>query len=175
MHDTAYMNASIFYNNYCARDINNKIVLDIGSYDVNGTLKPIFAKAKKYIGLDQFDGPNVDLVGPSHNIPLSDESVDIVTSSSCFEHDTMFWISFKEMCRVLKPGGYMYINAPSNGPYHAHPVDNWRFYADSWKALEQWGLWCNFKIKLIQSYVDPRVSSCGNWNDSVGIYMKERC
>lgn len=172
MHDTALKNASTFYNKYCAQDIGNKIVLDIGSYDVNGTLKPIFKQAKQYIGLDQASGPNVDIVGSSHEIPLPDNHVDIIVSSSCFEHDTMFWITFKEMCRLIKPNGFIYINAPSNGPYHAHPVDNWRFYADAWKALEEWALYSKFNIKLIESYIDNKLSSCGNWHDSVGIYTK---
>lgn len=172
MHDTAFRNAIHFYDKYCKQDIENKIVLDIGSCDVNGTLKPIFLKAKKYIGLDQCQGKNVDIVSPSHNIPLEDNSVDIIVSSSCFEHDTMFWITFKEMCRLVKPSGFIYINAPSNGPYHAHPVDNWRFYADAWKALEEWGNYLKFNVQLVESYIDKKVSSCGNWNDSVGIYTK---
>lgn len=172
MHDTAFSNASAFYREYCADNIKNKTVLDVGSYDVNGTLKPIFSLAKKYIGLDQISGPNVDLVGSSHSIPINDNSIDIVVSSSCFEHDTMFWITFNEMCRVLKADGLLYINAPSNGPYHAHPVDNWRFYLDSWKALESWGILSGFNITLLHSYVDTKTSSCGSWNDSVGIYRK---
>lgn len=172
MHDTAFGNAAYFYDKYCKYNIENKIVLDIGSYDVNGTLKPIFLQAKQYIGLDQCKGKNVDIVAASHNIPLEDNSIDIIVSSSCFEHDTMFWITFKEMCRLIKPNGYIYINAPSNGPYHAHPVDNWRFYADSWKALEEWGQYLKFNISLLESYIDQNTSSCGNWNDSVGIYTK---
>lgn len=171
MHDTAYSNALRFFNKYC-KDIESKIVLDVGSFDVNGTLKPIFSNSKKYIGLDQFPGKNVDVVGSSHEIPLDDNSVDVTVSSSCFEHDNMFWITFKEMCRVLRPSGYIYINAPSNGPYHKYPVDNWRFYLDSWKALEQWGRHLNFDIVLLEGYIDSQKSSCGNWNDSVGIYVK---
>jgi hypothetical protein len=171
MHDTAYKNAEAFYIKYCeSNNIEQKVVLDVGSYDVNGTLKPIFHKAKEYIGLDQASGPNVDLVGTSHKIPMPDSSVDIIVCSSCFEHDPMFWISFLEMCRVLNDRGVMYINAPSNGPYHSHPVDNWRFYADSWRALEQWGNYSGYNITMLDSYIDKNVSSCGLWNDSVGIF-----
>jgi len=173
MHNTAFINAAYFYNKYCKENIGNKIVLDIGSYDVNGTLKPIFSNCKTYIGLDQSAGPNVDLVAESHNIPLEDKSIDIIVSSSCFEHDPMFWVTFNEMCRLVKPSGFIYINAPSNGPYHAHPVDNWRFYKDSWKALEEWGRYSGHKVTLIETYIDPNKSSCGCWNDSVGIYQSD--
>lgn len=177
MHYSAYVNAQKFYEKYCYENIQNKKILDVGSYDVNGTMKPIFEKGQ-YIGLDMENGPNVDVVGKSHEIPFIDNFFDIVISSSCFEHDDMFWISFKEMCRVLKPGGYMYIQAPQNGPYHGWPGDNWRFYADSWRALEKWGKSLGYEIELVESYIDEKTPSPeyeGNriWNDSVGIYRKK--
>lgn len=171
MHNTAYNNAQKFYDKYCKDNIENKRILDIGSMDFNGSLKPIFNKGY-YIGLDQSIGPNVDIVASAHKIPLQSDSVDIITCSSCFEHDNMFWVTFLELCRVVKPDGFVYINAPSNGPYHAYPVDNWRFYLDSWKALEQWGNHNNYNMSLVESYIDPIRSACGNWNDSVGIFKK---
>ena len=177
MHHSAYVNAEKFYNKYCEDNIENKKILDVGSYDVNGTMKPIFQKGQ-YVGLDMEKGPNVDIVGVSHQIPFEKDEFDIVISSSCFEHDDMFWISFQEMCRVLKPGGYMYIQAPSNGPYHGWPGDNWRFYIDSWKALEKWGKKLGYDIELVEHYIDeitPAPPSEGPrfWNDSIGIYRKK--
>jgi SAM-dependent methyltransferase len=177
MHHSAYVNAEKFYYKYCEDNIENKKILDVGSYDVNGTMKPIFQKGE-YIGLDMEQGPNVDIVGVSHKIPFEKDEFDIVISSSCFEHDDMFWISFQEMCRVLKPGGYMYVQAPSNGPYHGWPGDNWRFYIDSWKALEKWGKKLGYDIELVEHYIDettPAPPSEGPrfWNDSIGIYRKK--
>lgn len=177
MHHSAYINAEKFYHKYCEKNIENKKILDVGSYDVNGTMKPIFEKGQ-YVGLDMEEGPNVDIVGVSHDIPFKEEEFDIVISSSCFEHDDMFWISFQEMCRVLKPGGYMYIQAPSNGPYHGWPGDNWRFYIDSWKSLEKWGKKLGYEIELVEHYIDettPHAPEEGMriWNDSVGIYRKK--
>jgi len=177
MHHSAYVNAEKFYHKYCEKNIENKKILDVGSYDVNGTMKPIFEKGQ-YVGLDMEAGPNVDIVGVSHNIPFEKDEFDIIISSSCFEHDDMFWISFQEMCRVLKHGGYMYVQAPSNGPYHGWPGDNWRFYIDSWKALEKWGKKLGFDIELVEHYIDDTTPHHPNegfrlWNDSIGIYRKK--
>jgi SAM-dependent methyltransferase len=177
MHHSAYVNAEKFYHKYCENNIEDKKILDVGSYDVNGTMKPIFEKGQ-YVGLDMEAGPNVDIVGVSHDIPFEKDEFDIVISSSCFEHDDMFWMSFQEMCRVLKPGGYMYIQAPSNGPYHGWPGDNWRFYIDSWKALEKWGKKLGFDIELVEHYIDDTTPHHPNegfrlWNDSIGIYRKK--
>ena len=177
MHHSAYVNAEKFYEKYCKNNIESKKILDVGSYDVNGTMKPIFEKGQ-YIGLDMEAGPNVDVVGVSHDIPFEKDEFDVVISSSCFEHDDMFWISFQEMCRVLKPGGYMYIQAPSNGPYHGWPGDNWRFYIDSWKALEKWGKKLGYDIELVEHYIDETTPHGENegfriWNDSIGIFKKK--
>ena len=177
MHYSAHLNAEKFYHKYCEKNIENKKILDVGSYDVNGTMKPIFEKGQ-YVGLDMESGPNVDVVGVSHDIPFIGDEFDIVISSSCFEHDDMFWVSFQEMCRVLKPGGYMYIQAPSNGPYHGWPGDNWRFYIDSWKALEKWGKKLGYDVELVEHYIDETTPHGENethriWNDSIGIFKKK--
>jgi hypothetical protein len=67
----------------------------------------------------------------------------------------------------------MYINAPSNGPEHRFPVDNWRFYKDSWKALEKWGRRNKQKVVLLDSYIaQPNNDGGFAWKDSIGIYEK---
>lgn len=168
MHPTAYENAQKFFNNYCRLDIGTKTVLDIGACDFNGSMKPIFAAASKYTGLDTGPGPNVDVVGDCHDLPFEDASYDIIVSSSCFEHDDMFWVSFKEMCRVVKPNGYLYICVPSAGPYHGYPGDCWRFYKDSWAALQKWAARCDYNMILKEHYIDLR----GTWQDNIGIFIK---
>lgn len=178
MHKSAYINAQKFLNKYCLQNIESKIVLDVGSWDGgNGNLRSIFQSAK-YIGLDIQQGPNVDMIANSHSIPLDNNSIDIIVSSSCFEHDPMFWITFLEMSRILKPDGYIYICAPSSGPYHPEkcPGDSWRFYPDSWLSLAQWSNKNNFNIHLIDSYIDTaHYAPDENWRDSIGIFTKKCC
>ena len=170
MHPTAFENAQKFYDKYIKGKFdNNAVVLEFGSYDVNGTLKPIFI-SHKYTGLDMEQGPNVDIVANSHSVPLDNASVDVIISSSNFEHDDQFWVTFLEMCRLIKEGGYIYICAPSTGMYHGYPGDCWRFYADSWKALEKWAKQNNQNISLVESYIDPR----DHWKDSIGIFIKNQ-
>lgn len=172
MHLSAYINCQNFYKKYCNHLTSNSYILDIGSYDVNGTLKPIFQN-HKYIGVDMVEGPNVDIICKNEDIPFKNDFFDVVVSSSCFEHDDCFWITFLEMCRLVKPNGYIYIQAPSNGPYHAYPTDNWRFYVDSWKALQKWSLKNNYNIELLENYIDKENNNEPPfWEDSVGIYKK---
>ena len=168
MHTTAFKNCIDFFNKYISSTFEkSSLVIDFGSYDVNGTLKPIF-KDYNYKGIDMCQGPNVDIVCTGDKTPFSDNEADVVLSSSNFEHDECFWMTFLEMCRIVKSNGYIYINAPSAGEYHAHPGDCWRFYADSWKALEKWAIKNNYNVELVETYIDQGCS----WKNSVGIFKK---
>lgn len=167
MHPVAYELAMQFYNTFCRNLTKSSVIVDFGSYDVNGTLKGIFER-HTYIGIDMAEGPNVDIVCANDNTPFEPNSVDVVVSSSCFEHDECFWMTFLEMCRIVKPGGYIYINAPSAGEYHGHPGDCWRFYKDSWAALAKWAAKQGYSMTIVYSHLSDRCS----WKDNIGIFRK---
>ena len=137
MHDTAQLSGLLFASTY---GHSGNIVVDVGGKNVNGSLREYFTKNKmKYISVDLEEDPSVDIViKPGDKLPFKDQSVDLVVSTSCFEHDPIFWMTFKEMCRIVKLNGFIYINTPSNGPYHCYPGDNWRFYSDAGQALAYW-------------------------------------
>jgi len=144
-------------------------ILDVGSYDINGCLRPLFEKLGKgnwhYDGLDIEEGPNVDIVCEDKwlkgRFPIEDNSYDVVVSSSCFEHDTAFWVTFEEMARVTKNNGYIQISTPEGGGVHRYPLDCWRFYPDAYIALSKW---CP-EAELIKSY-----NAGGYFNDLIGIF-----
>ena len=75
---------------------------------------------------------------------------------------------FSELVRVTKPGGLIYINAPSNGPVHRYPVDCWRFYPDSGFALQNWARRNGYELTLLNSSIGAQ----GNdyWNDFVAVF-----
>ncbi len=168
MHLTAYENCYCFYEMYLEKMPKGLHVLEVGSMNVNGTLRPLFEEnGHKYTGIDLEHGPNVDIIVSNiGEIPFADEEFDVVISSSNFEHDKWFWETFLEMCRITKRGGYIYINAPSDGPYHGFPGDAWRFYKDSWKYLAEWGQKKGFCVEVINSYIDSR----SIWKDNVGVF-----
>ena len=93
--------------------------------------------------------------------PQADATFDVVVSSSCLEHDPVFWVTFQEMTRVSRPGGLIYLNVPSAGPYHGYPVDCWRFLVDAHEALARWA-----EVDLLEHYIDEDEQ----WMDSVGIF-----
>lgn len=169
MHDTAELIGRHFLEIYAD---SSSTIVDFGSYDFNGTLKNFCPPGSKYIGLDLSNGPSVDIVVESGKpTPLDSESADIVLSSSQIEHDPAFWESFLEFSRIVKPGGYIYINAPSNGPYHRYPNDYWRLYPDAGLGLEAYAKKRGFELCLIESFIAERNSD--NWNDFVAVFQKK--
>ncbi len=104
-------------------------IYDIGSKGIRagyafGT-PPIDANI---VCVDIEDGPGVDLVADAHDLHMvKNNSVDFVTSVSVLEHVKYPQIVVKEMHRILKPGGIIYINVPFLFPFHADPSDFYRF------------------------------------------------
>jgi len=168
MHDTALEIGRLFFETYARPSCT---IVELGSLDVNGTLRNVSPEGPTYLGLDVERGPGVDAVVKANTpLPLQTDAADLVVSSSMFEHDDFFWNTFLEMLRVTKPGGAIYINSPSNGPYHRYPVDNWRFYPDSGKALQRWGRKNGYPVTLVESFIAERKKDV--WNDFVAILVK---
>lgn len=170
MHTTAYDTGRLFFQTYAQP--HHVTCLDVGSYDVNGSLRSLAPPHMKYVGVDMAAGPGVDIVlQDPHKLPFVDNWFDLIVSSSCFEHDSMFWLTFLECVRVLKPQGVLYISAPSNGTFHAYPKDNWRFYPDSGQALVSWAHKQGVSAFLVESFLTLQRAE-GQWNDCVMIFSK---
>ena len=83
MHDTALISGHIFAEVYGGL---NKVVLDIGGKNVNGSLRSIFENlGMKYICLDIEEHSSVDIViKPGNKLPFDNQSIDLIVSTSCF-------------------------------------------------------------------------------------------
>jgi hypothetical protein len=169
MHDTALDLGKKFFEVYFPR--RQPRILEVGSLNVNGTLRDCAPRRSTYLGVDIMAGPGVDIVlQNSHSLPFKDGRFDATVSSSCFEHAQMFWLTFLEMVRVTKSTGYIYLNAPSNGNYHSYPFDNWRFYPDAGLALAAWAAHQGKRVTLVESFIAGRRGD--QWNDCVIVFRK---
>jgi SAM-dependent methyltransferase len=177
MHRSALMNCKSFFETYSKSFTGDKKVkiVEIGSQDVNGGLRITAPTEFEYIGVDFVAGKGVDVVlNDPYSLPFESESVDIILTSSCFEHSEMFWLVFLEIMRVLKPKGLCYLNAPSNGNIHRYPVDCWRFYPDSGRALITWAKRNGINATQLESYTSAQLEGTdGMWNDFVGVFLKD--
>ncbi len=172
MHPTAMDNGRLFFECYLG-DVAGKILVDVGAQNVNGSLRDAAPSGVRYTGVDFLPGDGVDIVlSDAYQLPFESASVDVVVSSSCFEHVEFFWLMFNEIMRVLKPAGLFYLNTPSNGEFHRYPVDCWRFYPDAGQALVNWSSRSGYCPVLLESFTTGQRLDV--WNDYVAIFLKDQ-
>jgi len=122
-------------------DFHNKSVIEVGSKDVNGSVRPTvtnFGKPSSYIGVDISNGKYVDMIVPAEKIveKFGENAFDIVISTEMLEHVFDWKIVIDNLKRILKPGGTMIITTRSYGfPYHGYPFDFWRYEPEDMKHI----------------------------------------
>lgn len=175
MHQSSFLKMTDFVSRHLDEPGLGGDALDVGSLNVNGSYKSLFAPERwNYVGLDMQPGENVDVVpsNPYEWTDLADESFDVVISGQALEHCEFFWLTFKEIHRVMKPGALCCIIVPSSGPEHRYPVDCWRFYPDGMKALCKYsGLSC----LEAETEWEPKKYEDGSqeWKDTLLIARKD--
>ena len=154
-----------------------QIILDFGGRDRNHKVNKVSGYTeiwkdvyKDYFVSDLQAGDNVTHVmsGP-YELPFEDNSLDIILSGQTFEHVHNPFRAAHELTRVLKPGKFMYLIAPSAGPTHDNP-DCWRFYRDSFTAIAQ-----ECGLKVIADWIDNGKEweqRSARWKDHVFVGQK---
>ncbi len=79
-------------------------VVEMGSLNVNGSVRHFFWFNKKYVGVDLGKGKGVDVVSHAHEY-VPDFSPDVVVSCEMLEHDIHWELSLQNMYDILKPYG----------------------------------------------------------------------
>jgi SAM-dependent methyltransferase len=134
MHESAYLASDRFAKSLPDKPLR---IADIGSYNENGCLRPLFQKGQwQYVGYDIRPGPNVDeiLQGEHEWKNIPDASFDVVVSVSTMEHSKYPWMFMAQVARIVKPGGLVLIIAPYGWEYH-YPPDCWRIMPDGMRAV----------------------------------------
>lgn len=91
--------------------------------------------APHVVTVDAFPGPEVDIVGDIHALPIPDASYDGVFCTGTLEHVRDPWQAVRELHRILKPGGLVHIDVPFIQGFHPDPADYWRFTRDGLRLL----------------------------------------
>jgi SAM-dependent methyltransferase len=135
-------------------EIQGKRVLEIGSYDVNGSFRAGVSALQpaEYIGTDMREGPGVDIVCRAEELVerFGKNSFDVVITTSTFEHVRHWKPALSNMKHVCKPNGLILFTAPSHWPYHAYPNDFWRYQAEDIERI-----FSDFEILFLEEEVPP--------------------
>lgn len=80
-------------------------VLEVGSRNINGSVRDFFAPDCWYVGIDCTDGPGVDVVTLAHEFDWRGDPFDVVISCEAFEHDPYLQKTIDHVLSMLRDGG----------------------------------------------------------------------
>lgn len=129
-------------------------VLEIGSLDINGSVRHIFSPfARSYLGIDMQEGPGVDLVADASTFSTEDD-YDIVVCCEVFEHSPVWRDIVSNAHSLMRTGGLFVGTCAGEGrPPHSaideNPIRDWEHYANVTVDEMQQALWDRFTSYVV--------------------------
>jgi ubiquinone/menaquinone biosynthesis C-methylase UbiE len=113
------------------------VILDVGAG--NAPYRELFDHCE-YLTADWEQSPHeqareVDVLGDAAALPLTDDAVDAALLTQVLEHVVDPAAVLREMSRVLRPGGGLFLTVPFVWELHEMPFDFWRFTPFSLEQL----------------------------------------
>ena len=112
-----------------ARHGEESVILNLGSGP------QILQNRNDIINVDIFAFENVDIISYADNLPIDDNSVDLIINIALMEHVPEPGKVVNEMRRVLRPGGTLLCYLPFIVPFHAAPNDFHRWTIPGLRVL----------------------------------------
>ena len=103
-------------------------------------------------GKQVWDTSGCDIISDIIDIPLENNSVDVILCSEVFEHLQNPVLAVKEFSRLLKPGGMLILTAPFCSLTHMAPYYYYSGFSEYWyqTVLQDYG----FNVDVIQKNGD---------------------
>jgi SAM-dependent methyltransferase len=99
-------------------------VVDVGCGEQ--PLRPLITgRGASYLGLDvvQNGANSVGALALATHIPLAGACADVVVITEVLEHVADTWTAFRELARIVRPGGHVLVTLPFIYPLHEEPHD----------------------------------------------------
>lgn len=140
--------------NLKAEYFRDKTVIEVGAFDVNGSLRPIIEsfRPRNYVGVDLQMGPGVDQLCNVEDLidKFGCNSFDAVICTEVLEHVSDWKKAIHNLKQIIKPEGILLITTRSAGfGYHGYPFDFWRYEISDIKRISY-----DLDIKILEN--DPK-------------------
>lgn len=109
MHEAAYRFVAAVVE---SERLSRLRVLEIGSYNVNGSIRPLFADSTHYVGIDRRPGRDVDIVAEASEFDGAGE-FDVAISMEAMEHTPRPRDILECAGRAIKRGGILILTCAS--------------------------------------------------------------
>ena len=150
-----------------------KIVLDVGSGDINGNNRFLFENCE-YDGNDVVNARNVTIVSKTKDLPFNNQYFDTIISTECFEHDPTYKESLKKIYDMLKDNGlFIFTCAGFGRPEHGtRRSAQYNSYGTIAKIVDMQDYYKNLTIKDINEvlHLDKNFIS---WNSYYNYKSKD--
>lgn len=130
-------------------DLRDASVLEVGSLDVNGTVRDLFTG--DYVGTDMRPGAGVDVVCDAHDLSYRDE-FGVIVCTEMLEHDSQPWVSLAKMHQAARKGAHLILTCRGYDergcfPLHDYPSDLWRFSVEGIEHLLKYTGWTKVTVE----------------------------
>jgi len=148
-------------NNLAYDEVQGKDVIEVGSFDINGSPRSIIMRymPKSYLGVDIQSGNGVDLVCNAEDLMthFNKSSFDVVVTTELLEHVLHWQNVISNLKQICKPGGIIIITTRSKGfIFHSYPYDYWRYEVED----------------MISIFADCRIIKAEPDPESIGVFVK---
>jgi hypothetical protein len=119
-------------------------VLEIGSLDINGSVRSLFNDADYYLGIDMQEGPGVDLVADAAYL-VTPDLMNVIVCCEVFEHAIEWRKIVETSYHNLDKGGVFIGTCAGEGrfPHSAideSPIRDFEYYANVGSRDMKWTL-----------------------------------
>lgn len=140
-----------FKKNLKEEYIKEKSIIEVGSMDINGSLRSIVElfRPSEYVGVDIQMGPGVDQLYRAEDliIKFGSNRFDMLICTELLEHVEDWVKVIHNLKQIIKPEGVLCISTRSKGfRYHGYPFDFWRYEISDMRYI-----FSDFDIKLLEN------------------------
>jgi len=136
--------------NYSEHDFLSEYVVSSGDKRVLNVGSSSVRYGKNSVNADIQRKQNVDVVCDMHELPNHSADFDAIICNAVLQYCHSPWKVATEFYRVLKPGGYLFVDAPWVQPFCPDTPDRFRFSEDALKSI-----FSNFEIVRIGPSIRP--------------------
>ena len=124
-------------------------VVEVGSLDINGSVRPLLRGVGHHHGLDLVAGPGVDEVADAASWDAPVGAFEVVVSAEVLEHAPRWADVLRTAWTALAPGGTLLMTCATDPRPPHSAVDGWDVRPDEWyrnvgpadvrRLLDEWG------------------------------------